>query len=139
MNPKCGVCNKTVYAVEKLSPGNGKHYHKLCFKCSTCKSTLNLKNFKSHEGILYCPIHYAPAQIEVRAFDSGKKADTGEYSSNPQTSHAAAGGAWGNATPDSGEYGNNPQSYQQQQPQYDQGGYDQGGYDQGGYQDNYYQ
>ncbi|ELR20098.1 LIM domain containing protein [Acanthamoeba castellanii str. Neff] len=142
MNPKCGVCNKTVYPVEKISPGNGKNYHKLCFKCSVCKITLNLKNFKSHEGTLYCPVHYAPAQVEVRSFESERKADQGEYASNPSSTQAAAGGAWGQSTPDSGEYGggNSAAAGGYDQGGYDQGGYEQqGGYDQGGYQQEYYE
>merc|ERR1712093_351666 len=142
MNPKCGVCNKTVYPVEKISPGNGKNYHKLCFKCSVCKITLNLKNFKSHEGTLYCPVHYAPAQVEVRSFESERKADQGEYASNPSSTQAAAGGAWGQSTPDSGEYGGGGAAAAggYDQGGYDQGGYEQqGGYDQGGYQQEYYE
>jgi hypothetical protein len=36
---KCCVCEKTVYAMEKIE-ADKKIYHKLCFKCTTCNCTL---------------------------------------------------------------------------------------------------
>jgi hypothetical protein len=36
---KCSVCNKTVYAMEKIE-ADKKIYHKSCFKCMHCKSIL---------------------------------------------------------------------------------------------------
>eukprot|EP01099_Mayorella_cantabrigiensis_P006123 TRINITY_DN5065_c0_g1_i1.p1 TRINITY_DN5065_c0_g1~~TRINITY_DN5065_c0_g1_i1.p1 ORF type:complete len:166 (+),score=50.43 TRINITY_DN5065_c0_g1_i1:78-575(+) len=57
-NPKCGSCNKTVYPTEKVD-AVGKAWHKACFKCQddTCHITLNLNNFKGHEGKVYCAQH----------------------------------------------------------------------------------
>ncbi|CAM4819114.1 unnamed protein product [Rotaria magnacalcarata] len=40
MDPKCVVCEKTVYATEKIMV-NSKAYHKPCFRCAHCKSVLN--------------------------------------------------------------------------------------------------
>ena len=36
---KCCVCEKTVYAMEKIE-ADKKIYHKLCFKCTSCNCTL---------------------------------------------------------------------------------------------------
>lgn len=38
---KCKACEKTVYAVELLS-ADGVGYHKSCFKCTHCKSRLQV-------------------------------------------------------------------------------------------------
>jgi hypothetical protein len=55
-NPKCEICGKTAYPLESLTALE-KTYHKLCFKCSVCGTTLNLKNFKGFEGKIYCHTH----------------------------------------------------------------------------------
>eukprot|EP01099_Mayorella_cantabrigiensis_P008343 TRINITY_DN7844_c0_g1_i1.p1 TRINITY_DN7844_c0_g1~~TRINITY_DN7844_c0_g1_i1.p1 ORF type:complete len:159 (+),score=42.56 TRINITY_DN7844_c0_g1_i1:121-597(+) len=56
--PKCGSCNKSVYPTEKVD-AVGKAWHKACFKCQdeSCNITLNLNNFKGHEGKVYCAMH----------------------------------------------------------------------------------
>ena len=53
---KCAVCNKTAYPLESLKALEVV-YHKLCFKCDVCKTTLNLKNFKGLNGKIYCAVH----------------------------------------------------------------------------------
>ncbi|KAK7094950.1 uncharacterized protein [Littorina saxatilis] len=60
---KCGICQKTVYAQERVEAGNIP-FHKLCFKCKTCKMSLNLNNYAQSEGELYCKNHF---QSEVVA------------------------------------------------------------------------
>jgi uncharacterized CHY-type Zn-finger protein len=50
---KCDICTKSVYAAERIEAG-GRIFHKLCFKCSVCKMTLNLNNYAQSEGVLYC-------------------------------------------------------------------------------------
>eukprot|EP00009_Paramoeba_aestuarina_P009183 CAMPEP_0201520454 /NCGR_PEP_ID=MMETSP0161_2-20130828/11364_1 /ASSEMBLY_ACC=CAM_ASM_000251 /TAXON_ID=180227 /ORGANISM="Neoparamoeba aestuarina, Strain SoJaBio B1-5/56/2" /LENGTH=168 /DNA_ID=CAMNT_0047918829 /DNA_START=56 /DNA_END=562 /DNA_ORIENTATION=- len=55
-NPKCAICDKTVYPLEKFIAGD-KAYHKWCFKCAECNITLNLKNFKALDGKIYCFTH----------------------------------------------------------------------------------
>lgn len=54
---KCGICQKSVYPQEKIEAG-GIKFHKLCFKCSECKMSLNLNNYAQADGILYCKKHY---------------------------------------------------------------------------------
>jgi len=55
-NPKCEACGKTAYPLESVTALE-KTFHKACFKCVVCKSTLNLKNFKGYEGQIYCLTH----------------------------------------------------------------------------------
>jgi hypothetical protein len=55
-NPKCAVCGKTAYPLESVTAIE-KSFHKFCFKCSVCNTTLNLKNFKGLDGKIYCFTH----------------------------------------------------------------------------------
>jgi len=55
-NQKCAICDKTAYPLESVSALD-KFYHKQCFKCSVCQTTLNVKNFKGFEGKIYCVPH----------------------------------------------------------------------------------
>ncbi|CAK9330185.1 unnamed protein product [Citrullus colocynthis] len=54
---KCKACDKTVYLVDQLTADN-KVYHKACFRCHHCNSTLKLFNYSSFEGVLYCKPHF---------------------------------------------------------------------------------
>ncbi|CAF1929436.1 unnamed protein product [Rotaria magnacalcarata] len=54
---KCSVCQKTVYAMEKIE-ADKKVYHKSCFKCMHCKSILKLGNFTANDGQIYCKPHF---------------------------------------------------------------------------------
>ncbi|CAF3754115.1 unnamed protein product [Adineta steineri] len=54
---KCSVCNKTVYAMEKIE-ADKKVYHKACFKCMHCKSILKLGNYTANDGQIYCKPHF---------------------------------------------------------------------------------
>jgi len=55
-NPSCAVCGKTAYPLESVTALE-KTYHKFCFKCSVCNTTLNLKNFKGFDGKIFCTTH----------------------------------------------------------------------------------
>eukprot|EP00013_Stygamoeba_regulata_P019870 CAMPEP_0177660164 /NCGR_PEP_ID=MMETSP0447-20121125/17863_1 /TAXON_ID=0 /ORGANISM="Stygamoeba regulata, Strain BSH-02190019" /LENGTH=215 /DNA_ID=CAMNT_0019165149 /DNA_START=27 /DNA_END=674 /DNA_ORIENTATION=+ len=68
MSTKCGACGKTAYPLESLQAGNST-YHKLCFKCEVCKSTLNVKNYKAREGHIYCHTHL-PQEKATQVADS---------------------------------------------------------------------
>jgi len=56
---KCKECNKTVYATEKVTvPGKqGGLFHKTCFKCSVCSTKLDVTNYGSSNGRLFCNTH----------------------------------------------------------------------------------
>ncbi|KAK7102510.1 hypothetical protein V1264_020717 [Littorina saxatilis] len=58
----CLRCRKKVYAMEKLGPVKDVLYHKTCFTCAACHTTLNLKNFHHNEADMgdlnvYCISH----------------------------------------------------------------------------------
>ena len=50
---KCKTCDKTVYPNERISYDNGT-WHQLCFKCTSCRSTLSLTAVAMINGTLYC-------------------------------------------------------------------------------------
>jgi len=54
---KCSVCNKTVYAMDKMV-ADGIVFHKVCMKCTHCKKTLGLGNFAALNGKYYCKPHF---------------------------------------------------------------------------------
>ncbi|XP_074284441.1 LIM domain-containing protein WLIM1-like isoform X1 [Silene latifolia] len=84
---KCKACDKTVYLVDQLT-ADSKVYHKACFRCHHCKSTLKLHNYSSFEGVLYCKPHFdqlfkmtgslnksfeaAPRTVRDRSSDQGQ-------------------------------------------------------------------
>jgi len=51
--PKCEVCSKSVFPMEKLVV-DGNVFHKVCFKCHDCKRTLGTGNYAANAGIFYC-------------------------------------------------------------------------------------
>ena len=57
---KCTICNKSVYATEKLNI-LGKTWHKWCFKCTVCGMSLTMKNYQATGGDPYCRAHYPAA------------------------------------------------------------------------------
>jgi len=61
---KCESCSKTVYQAEKLlvEDKSGKRlFHKGCFKCSTCDMVVDLRNYGSEGGKIYCKNHLKEA------------------------------------------------------------------------------
>ncbi|XP_041367766.1 involucrin-like isoform X9 [Gigantopelta aegis] len=67
---KCGVCGKSVYAMERLEM-NKVVYHKTCFKCSQCKATLTPKTFAVNNGIMFCTNHYKQLFARKGNYDEG--------------------------------------------------------------------
>ncbi|KNC49721.1 intersectin-1 [Thecamonas trahens ATCC 50062] len=52
----CPVCNKAVYPVDRIRALR-TNFHTGCFRCVSCTTVLNIKNFQSYEGVLYCAAH----------------------------------------------------------------------------------
>ncbi|XP_062523556.1 cysteine and glycine-rich protein 1-like isoform X1 [Corticium candelabrum] len=50
---KCPACTKSVYANEEVLSA-GKSWHKACFRCSACGSTLDSTTVSDHDGKLFC-------------------------------------------------------------------------------------
>ncbi|XP_060701565.1 F-actin-monooxygenase mical1 isoform X2 [Hemiscyllium ocellatum] len=55
----CYFCKKRVYVVERFS-AEGQFFHRGCFTCHQCGTTLRLGNyaFNSRDGKFYCTLHY---------------------------------------------------------------------------------
>ena len=56
-SPKCVVCDKSVYEIEKLV-ADERVFHKTCFKCGHCSKTLSLGNYASINEKTYCKPHF---------------------------------------------------------------------------------
>uniref|UniRef100_A0A6J0U0P4 F-actin-monooxygenase MICAL2 isoform X9 n=1 Tax=Pogona vitticeps TaxID=103695 RepID=A0A6J0U0P4_9SAUR len=56
----CCFCKKRVYVMERLS-AEGHFFHRECFKCVVCATTLRLAMyaFDAEEGKFYCKLHFA--------------------------------------------------------------------------------
>ncbi|XP_056269161.1 F-actin-monooxygenase mical2b isoform X3 [Pseudoliparis swirei] len=56
---KCHSCERRVYMVERVC-AEGLHFHRECFRCSTCSSALRqgAHAFDSEQGKLYCKLHF---------------------------------------------------------------------------------
>uniref|UniRef100_A0A1B0BP82 LIM zinc-binding domain-containing protein n=1 Tax=Glossina palpalis gambiensis TaxID=67801 RepID=A0A1B0BP82_9MUSC len=53
----CRYCSKPVYKMEEIK-AEGQIYHKACFRCNKCSKQLKVDNYQSHEGELYCLVHF---------------------------------------------------------------------------------
>ncbi|XP_064537744.1 glutamic acid-rich protein isoform X2 [Drosophila montana] len=68
----CRHCSKPVYKMEEVivqfKTGKGI-YHKSCLRCQDCAKQLKFDNYQSHEGNLYCNVHFkllfAPKVVEL--------------------------------------------------------------------------
>lgn len=48
----CPRCSKTVYSAEEVK-AIGKSFHKRCYTCANCKSSINAGRYSEHEGEIY--------------------------------------------------------------------------------------
>uniref|UniRef100_A0A034VB88 Xin actin-binding repeat-containing protein 2 n=2 Tax=Bactrocera dorsalis TaxID=27457 RepID=A0A034VB88_BACDO len=53
----CHLCAKPVYKMEEIK-AEKSIYHKNCFRCRECNRQLKVDNYQSHEGVLYCMVHF---------------------------------------------------------------------------------
>ncbi|XP_034112184.1 LIM domain and actin-binding protein 1 isoform X1 [Drosophila albomicans] len=67
----CRQCNKPVYKMEEIIVQFKTEkgiYHKSCMRCKDCLKQLKFDNYQSHEGNLYCMVHFkllfAPKVVE---------------------------------------------------------------------------
>ncbi|CAF2138906.1 unnamed protein product [Rotaria magnacalcarata] len=51
-NKLCPRCGKPVYFAEEIK-AVGQSFHKLCYRCTSCKKSINGASFSEHDGNLY--------------------------------------------------------------------------------------
>ncbi|XP_018798989.1 PREDICTED: uncharacterized protein LOC108975136 isoform X2 [Bactrocera latifrons] len=72
----CHLCTKPVYKMEEIK-AEKSIYHKNCFRCRECNRQLKVDNYQSHEGVLYCMVHFKvlffPKYVEDREAYSPSK------------------------------------------------------------------
>uniref|UniRef100_A0A670Y574 Microtubule associated monooxygenase, calponin and LIM domain containing 2 n=1 Tax=Pseudonaja textilis TaxID=8673 RepID=A0A670Y574_PSETE len=73
----CYFCKKRVYVMERLS-AEGHFFHRECFKCVICATTLRLATytFDAEEGNFYCKLHFA--QCKTKNIHRKKRAEIKE-------------------------------------------------------------
>nr|XP_016851077.1 PREDICTED: protein-methionine sulfoxide oxidase MICAL2 isoform X6 [Anolis carolinensis] len=61
----CYFCKKRVYVMERLS-AEGHFFHRECFKCAICATTLRLAMyaFDAEEGKFYCKLHFSQCKTK---------------------------------------------------------------------------
>ncbi|XP_034481604.1 DNA ligase 1 [Drosophila innubila] len=78
----CRQCNRPVYKMEEIIvqfKGDKGIYHKTCLRCKDCAKQLKFDNYQSHEGNLYCNVHFkllfAPKVVEQTDEPKARKAE----------------------------------------------------------------
>ncbi|XP_056373892.1 F-actin-monooxygenase MICAL3 isoform X1 [Hyla sarda] len=101
----CYFCRRRVYVMERLS-AEGKFFHRSCFKCDYCNTTLRLScyAYDLEDGKFYCKPHYcyrrsgysqrkraaAPAQVSKELKGPGKDTPDAEDPGRAPTLSLAA-------------------------------------------------
>ncbi|GFR11394.1 uncharacterized protein TNCT_201833 [Trichonephila clavata] len=76
----CKICNKHVYQMEKIKAAKSV-FHKNCFRCKECNKLLNIDNYSSNEGDIYCQPHFRQLFQPKARFD-GEDAAPNEIQSD---------------------------------------------------------
>merc|ERR1712146_254081 len=87
----CPVCDKAVYATEKLIVSDtfaSKVLHKTCFKCAECASQLNMRTYVSVGDKYYCKPH-KPEILRAKGAGDMYAAYGTEYGEGAKESAAA--------------------------------------------------
>ncbi|XP_027582465.1 F-actin-monooxygenase MICAL3 isoform X9 [Pipra filicauda] len=102
----CYFCRKRVYVMERLS-AEGKFFHRSCFKCEYCATTLRLSSYAYdiEDGKFYCKPHYC---YRLSGYAQRKRPAVGPLSGKDnkgplQDAMASDGNGRANTTPASAE------------------------------------
>ncbi|NXY14757.1 MICA3 monooxygenase, partial [Atrichornis clamosus] len=102
----CYFCRKRVYVMERLS-AEGKFFHRSCFKCEYCATTLRLSSYAYdiEDGKFYCKPHYC---YRVSGYAQRKRPAVGPLSGKDakgplQDAMASDGNGRANSIPTSAE------------------------------------
>ncbi|RUS82684.1 hypothetical protein EGW08_009521 [Elysia chlorotica] len=55
---RCNRCRRVVFFAERVT-GDGKVFHKACFKCHNCNKNLDSTTMTEHDGQVYCKSCYS--------------------------------------------------------------------------------
>ncbi|XP_022240369.1 uncharacterized protein LOC106458450 [Limulus polyphemus] len=53
----CKICGQQVYLMDKIKAEKSA-FHKSCFRCKECSKALSVDTYSSHEGEIYCKLHF---------------------------------------------------------------------------------
>ncbi|XP_071200115.1 F-actin-monooxygenase mical2b-like isoform X4 [Salvelinus alpinus] len=87
----CHFCSKRVYVMERLS-AEGHFFHRECFRCDVCSSTLRLGGhaYDSQHGKFYCKPHYSQRRSSLQTSSKflrrTTQEDQGRLTSSPDRS-----------------------------------------------------
>eukprot|EP01101_Sappina_pedata_P013653 TRINITY_DN990_c0_g1_i3.p1 TRINITY_DN990_c0_g1~~TRINITY_DN990_c0_g1_i3.p1 ORF type:complete len:490 (+),score=95.19 TRINITY_DN990_c0_g1_i3:33-1472(+) len=76
MSNKCHSCSKTVYLFDGGIQARNNHYHKACFRCTTCKRVLAASSYDTYESKVYCQVHRPKASSMLSQASSNSNVDT---------------------------------------------------------------
>uniref|UniRef100_A0A2K5JM07 F-actin monooxygenase n=1 Tax=Colobus angolensis palliatus TaxID=336983 RepID=A0A2K5JM07_COLAP len=85
----CYFCQKRVYVMERLS-AEGKFFHRSCFKCEYCATTLRLSAYAYdiEDGKFYCKPHYC---YRLSGYAQRKRPAVAPLSGKPPPPHPVCG------------------------------------------------
>ena len=83
----CHKCNQIIYEKDKFGPVNSNIYHKSCFKCFICDSSLTLKSYTTSQANIndkevYCTSHAPRANQMQRGMKIDKANDNSSAKEN---------------------------------------------------------
>nr|XP_046203120.1 protein-methionine sulfoxide oxidase mical2b-like isoform X2 [Oncorhynchus gorbuscha] len=85
----CHFCSKRVYVMERLS-AEGYFFHRECFRCDVCSSTLRLGGhaYNSKQGKFYCKLHYSQRKprLQISSKFQRRTKEQGHLTSSPDGS-----------------------------------------------------
>ncbi|XP_017210768.1 protein-methionine sulfoxide oxidase mical3b isoform X5 [Danio rerio] len=103
----CYFCGRRVYVMERLS-AEGKFFHRSCFQCDHCSSTIRLSNYTYDQlhGKFYCKHHFSfrlasVAQRKRPAPPVAPRPAQASLAASSASTSLSSLGSVGTATPDS--------------------------------------
>ncbi|KAL7748283.1 hypothetical protein RI367_006242 [Sorochytrium milnesiophthora] len=91
----CRACNQRVYVNDRFQ-NNDDIFHKACFKCEHCKTTLKIGAFAKNGNSYFCKVHY------MQLFKSKGNYDEGFGKEQHKTKWLQAENSGSNSTMNSG-------------------------------------
>jgi hypothetical protein len=81
--PKCSVCDKEVYPADRRK-ALGVYFHRWCFRCVVCQTTLTLGKECEHEGKPYCKKCHGATEAGAKGFGYGNMLNSHVVNQTPE-------------------------------------------------------